>query len=126
VRPVLGAALAVILLAASGVVFYLRFHHPPLQVTRVAIVRSGHAACTVAVAGRISTNGTAGMITYQWLFPVGPSLTRQQSVSAGQHSVNAQVKVEGSGNGMALQRVWLQVLQPGRRAASKDILIRCP
>ena len=116
---------AVILLAASGVLFYVRFHHPPLQVTRVAIVRSGRAGCTVTVAGQISTNGAAGMITYQWLFPVGSPLTRHQSVSAGQHSVNVQVTVEGSGNGTASQRVWLQVLHPDRRIASKDILVRC-
>jgi len=123
---VLGSALAVILLAASGVLFYVRFHHPPLQVTRVAIVHSGRAAgCTVAVAGQISTNGTAGMITYQWLFPVGPPLTRHQSVRADQRSVNVQVTVEGSGNGVASQRVWLQVLHPGRRIASKDILVTC-
>jgi hypothetical protein len=125
VRQVLGSALAVILLATSGVVFYLRFHHPPLQVTRVAIVHSGPTGCTVAVAGQISTSGAAGLITYQWLFPVGSPLTRHQSVSAGQHSVNVQVTVEGSGNGTALQRVWLRVLHPGRRIASKDILVRC-
>ena len=104
----------------------MRFHHPPLQVTRVAIVGSGRAGCAVAVAGLISTNGTAGTITYQWGFPVGPPLTRHVPVSAGQNSVNVQVTVEGSGNGVALQRVWLQVLHPGRRTVSKDILIRCP
>ena len=106
--------------------FYLRFHHPPLQVTRVAIVRSGHAGCAVAVVGQISTNGAAGMITYQWLFPAGTPLTRQQSVSAGQHSVNVQVTVEGNGHGVASQRVLLQVLHPGRQTASQDILVSCP
>ncbi len=125
VRRILGAALAVILLAASGVVFYLRFHHPPFQVTRVAIVRSGHARCTVALAGQISTNGAAGTMTYRWLFPVGAPLARHQSVSAGQHAVNVRVTVEGSGHGVALQRVWLQVLRPGRRAASNDVLVSC-
>jgi len=125
VRQVLGAALAVILLALSGVLFYQRFHHVPLQVTHVAIVGSGGAGCTVAVAGQISTNGASGMITYQWLFPVGPPVTRQQSVSANQHLVNVQVTVEGSGNGLALQRVWLQVLNPGRLTAWKDIVVRC-
>lgn len=125
VRQVFGAALAVILLAAGGVVLYLRFHHPPLQVTRVAIVRSGQAGCRVAVAGQINTTGTAGTITYQWLFPTGSPLTRYQPVSAGQHSVNVQVTVEGSGKGMASQRVLLQVLQPGRRSASKDIVVHC-
>jgi hypothetical protein len=125
VRRVLGAALAVILLAASGVVFYLRFHHPPLQVTSVAIVGSGSAACAVAVAGQIGTNGASGVITYQWLFPAGTPLTRHQSVSAGQHSVNVQVTVEGNGHGMASQRVLLQVLHPGQLAALQNIVVRC-
>jgi len=124
-RQVLGAALAVILLAASGVLFYLRFHHPPFQVTRVAIVDAGRAGCTVAVAGQISTNGASGTITYQWLFPIGPPVTLHGSVPAGQHSVNVKVTVEGSGNGMALQAVGLQVLHPARRTVSKDVLVRC-
>lgn len=126
VRQILGYALTVILLAASGVLFYLRFHHPPLQVTRVAIVRSGGSACAVTVAGQISTNGAAGTVIYRWLFPVGAPLTLHQPVSAGQHAVNVQVTVEGGGRGMASQLVWLQVLRPGRRAASKDVLVRCP
>jgi hypothetical protein len=125
VRQILGSALTVILLAASGVLFYLRFHQPPLQVTHVAIVRSGHAGCTVAVAGQIGTNGASGTMTYQWLFPVGAPLTLHQSVSAGQHAVNVQVTVEGSGRGVALQRVWLQVVRPGRQTASKYVLVRC-
>jgi hypothetical protein len=126
VRQALGFALTVILLAASGVLFYLRFHHPPLQVTRVAIVRSERAGCTVGVAGQIGTDGAAGKIVYQWLFPVGSPLTMHQPVSAGQRTVNVQVTIEGSGYGMASQRVWLRVLEPGRRAASKDVLVSCP
>lgn len=125
VRQILGSGLALILFAASGVLFYLRFHHPPLQVTHVAIVRSGRAGCTVAVAGQIGTNGASGTMTYQWLFPVGSPLTLHQSVPAGQHAVNVQVTVEGSGRGVALQRVWLQVVGPGRRTVSKDVLVRC-
>lgn len=126
VRQVLGAALAVILLAASGVLFYLRFHHSPFQVTRVAIVAAGRAGCAVAVAGQISTNGASGTATYQWLFPIGPPVTLHQPVSAGQRAVNVKVTVEGSGNGVALQTVRLQVLHPGRRAVSKNVLVRCP
>lgn len=125
VRQVLGTALAVVLLAASGVLFYLRFHHAPLQVTRVAIVHAGGAGCTVALAGQIATNGASGTMTYRWLFPVGAPLALHQSVSAGQHAVNVRVTVEGSGHGVALQKVWLQVLRPGRRATSKDVVVRC-
>jgi hypothetical protein len=126
VRQVLGFALTVILLAASAVLFYQRFHHPSLHVTNVAIVGSGQAGCTVAVAGRITTNGASGTITYRWLFPVGPPLTLHQSVSSGQRAANLQLAIEGSGHGKAVQRIWLQALHPDRRAASKDVWIRCP
>lgn len=125
-RQVLGSALTVILLAASGVLFYLRFHHVPLHVTRVAIVRSGGAACRLTVTGQISTNGRPGTVTYQWLFPTGPPQTLHQSVSPGQSTVDVQVMADGSGHGMASQLVWLQVLGPDRRTASEYILVSCP
>lgn len=125
VRQALGIALALMLLAASGVLFYLRFHHAPLQVNHVAIVGSGRTGCTVAVVGQIGTDGASGTVTYRWLFPVGAPLALHQPVSAGQHAVDVRVSVEGSGHGVALQRIWLQVLGPGRRSASKDILVRC-
>src|SRR5215831_6130097 len=125
VLKVLGYALTIILLAASGVLFYLRFHHAPLDVTRVAIVRSGSAACSVTVTGRISTNGGAGTVTYQWLFPVGPPQTLQQSVSAGQSAVDVKLNVEGTGHGMTSQRISLQVLRPDRRIASEYIVLSC-
>jgi hypothetical protein len=125
-RRILGYALTVILLAASGAVFYLRFHHAPLDVTRAAIVRSGGAACRITVRGQISTNGGPGTVTYQWLFPVGPPVTQHQSVSAGQTTVDVQLMVHGSGHGTAPQRIRLQVLRPQRRTASKHVLVSCP
>jgi hypothetical protein len=114
------------LLAASGVLLYLRFHHVPLQVTGVAIARSGGAACRVTVTGQITTNGGPGTVTYQWLFATGRPVALHQSVSAGQSTVDVQVTVDGSGHGMAPQRVWLQVIRPDRRTASEYILVRCP
>ena len=123
---ILGWALTVILLAASGVLLYLRFHHVPLQVTGVAIVGSGSTACSLTVTGQITTNGGQGTVTYRWLFPTGPPATEQQSVSAGQSTVNVHVQIDGTGHGMAPQRVWLQVLSPGQGTASEYILIRCP
>jgi hypothetical protein len=123
---VLGWALTVILLAASGVLLYQRFHHVPLQVTNVAITGSGSTACNVRVTGQLTTNGGQGTVTYQWLFSTGPPSTEQQSVSAGQSTVHVQVTVEGYGHGMAPQRVWLRVLQPDQGTVSKYVLIRCP
>ena len=122
---VLGSALTVILLAASGVLFYVRFHHPPLQVTRVAIVHSGRAGCTVAVGPPDQHQRGFWDAHLSMAVPRRVATDAALLVSAGQHSVNVQVTVEGSGNGTALQRVWLRVLHPDRRIASKDILVRC-
>src|SRR5580704_17487041 len=79
-RRLLGAALTVILLAASGVVLYLRFHHAPFHVT-----------------GRIITNGAAGTVSYQWLFRPGRTQPQplSQSVISGQHAVYVTVAIEG-------------------------------
>jgi hypothetical protein len=125
VLRVLGYALTVILLAASGVLFYLRFHHTPLHVTRIAIVHSDSAACGVTVTGQISTNGGAGTVTYRWLFPIGPPRTLQQSVSAGQSVVHVQLNLNGVGHGVASQRISLQVLSPDQGIVSQDVLVRC-
>ena len=123
---VLGWALTVILLAASGVLLYQRFHHVPLHVTGVAITGSGSTACNVRVTGQLTTNGGQGTVTYQWLYSTGAPSTEQQSVSAGQTTVHVQLTVEGNGHGMAPQRVWLRTLQPDQWTVSRYVLIRCP
>ena len=128
VRPVAGAVVTVVLLAAAGVVVWLRFFdHPPLRVTGVGIIQQAAAGCTVDVTGRISTNGSAGTVSYQWVFrpqaqapqPLG------QSVVAGQHAVYVTVAVQGRGHGTASQAVTLDVLGPGTGTASRDVTIRC-
>ena len=71
-RRLFGPALTVVLLAASGVVLYMRFHHtPPVQVTSVTIAQPTRIACGVDVTGRITTNGAAGTVSYQWLVQPG-------------------------------------------------------
>jgi hypothetical protein len=126
-RTVAGSALTIILLAASGVVFYLRFYHPPLQVSGAVIAQRAPVRCGVRLTGRISTNGAAGTVSYQWLFrPGGQPPTRlSQTVAAGQHSVNVVAAVEGSGSGDVAQAVTLQVLGPERATASADVVVRC-
>ena len=107
-------ALTVILLAAAGVVLYLRFHHAPFQVTGVAITRQVTNGCAVDVTGRITTNGSAGTVSYQWLFQPQSQAPQplSQSVVAGQDAVYVTVAVQGQGQGSAAQDVTLQVLAP--------------
>jgi hypothetical protein len=117
----------VILLAASGVVLYLHFHHLPFQVTGVVILQQTPAGCGVDVTGRIATNGAAGTVSYQWVFTPGqqPPKPVSQSVIAGQHEVYVTAAVEGSGHGSASQTATLQVLGPASRTASTIVVVRC-
>jgi hypothetical protein len=126
-RRLAGSALTVILLAASGVVLYLRFHHAPFHVTGVAITQQATAGCTTDVTGRIAINGSAGTVSYQWLFGTGQQAPQplSESVTTGQHAVYVTVAVEGSGHGSASQLVTLQVLGPDFRATSAAVVVSC-
>ncbi len=126
-RRLAGWALTVILLVASGVVLFLRFYHPPFQVTGAAITQHTLTGCRVDVTGRVTTNGAAGTVTYRWLFePAGQQATTlSQSVTSGQHAVDLTVAVEGSGQGTASQTAILQVLSPDRRTASTHVALSC-
>jgi hypothetical protein len=122
-----GVALTVILLVASGVVLFLRFYRPPIQVTGTALTQHTLAGCRVDVTGRVTTNGAAGTVTYRWLFEPGrqQATTLSQSVAHGQHAVDVVAAVEGSGQGSASQTAILQVLSPDRRTASAHVVLSC-
>jgi hypothetical protein len=126
-RRVGGTALTVLLLAVSAVVLFLRFYHPPFQVTSAAITQHTTAGCRVDVTGRIATNGAAGTVAYRWLFKPGgqQGTTLRQSVASGQHAVNVTAAVEGSGSGIASRTAVLQVLSPGQRTASAHVTLSC-
>jgi hypothetical protein len=126
-RRLASMALTIALLTASAVVLYVRFHHPPFHVTGVEITHQARNGCVVDVTGRISTNGSAGTVSYQWLFPVGQQSPRplNQSVAEGEHAVYVTVTLEGSGQGSAAQKVTLQVLGPDVRAASAFAVVSC-
>jgi hypothetical protein len=123
-----GWALTVVLLVASGVVLFARFHHVPFRVTGVVIAGWTNNACGVDVTGRITTNGSAGTVSYQWLLPPyrPPPQPLTQRVAAGQDAVYVTVAVQGQGQGSASQAVTLRVLGPDPGAASKKVLISCP
>jgi hypothetical protein len=126
-RRLASAALTVALLAASAVVLFARFHHPPFHVTTVAITHEAKDGCVVDVTGRIGTNGAAGTVSYQWLFRSDQQAPQplNQSVAAGQRAVYVTVALEGSGQGTATQEATLQVLGPEFRSASADVPISC-
>jgi hypothetical protein len=121
------AALTVILLAASALVLYQRFHHAPFHVIGVAILQPTRNGCGVDLTGQISTNGAAGSVSYQWLFRPDQQAPQplSRSAVAGQDAVYVSVAVRGSGRGRASRAVTLQVLGPDRRAASTSVVIRC-
>jgi hypothetical protein len=127
-RRLTGLALTAALLAASGVLLYLRFHHAPFQVTGAAITGQAPNGCGVDVTGQVTTNGSAGTVSYQWLFTPGTQAPQplRQSVAAGQRTVDVTVAVEGQGQGSASQRVTLQVLGPDPASASATVTVSCP
>jgi hypothetical protein len=126
-RRLLSSAFTVILLATSGVVLYLRLHHPPLHVTGVAIAQQTPIRCGVDVTARISTNGGAGTVSYEWLFQPGGQAPQPQSLSvaAGQQAAYVTATVQGSGQGTASQLVTLQVLGPDQMSASARVTVSC-
>lgn len=126
-RRALGPALTVILLGASAVVLFLRFHHAPFEVSGAAITQQTPVKCGVNVTGRIDTNGSAGTVSYQWVFQPDPHAPQPltQTVPQGQHAVFVTVAVQGSGSGSATQKVTLQVLGPQQASAVTTVVVRC-
>ena len=127
-RRVLGSALTVILLVAAGVVVWLRFfHHSPFHVTKVSITQETKTACGENVTGEIATNGSAGTVSYQWVFKPQTQAPQplSQSITAGQHDVFVTVSVQGQGHGAAVQKVTLDVLGPDPGTDSTDVTINC-
>jgi hypothetical protein len=126
-RQVLGSALTVILLAASGMLLFLRFYHAPFQVTGAVISQQTPTACGLDVTGRISTNGSPGTISYDWLIQPGsqPPQPLSQSVVAGQHAAYVTVALQVSGHGSAPRTVTLQILGPDSKTASVPVTVSC-
>jgi hypothetical protein len=124
---ILGLTLTVALLAASGVVLYQRFHHAPFQVTGVAITQRVDNGCGVDVTGEVTTNGSPGTVSYQWLIEPSRQAPQvlSQSAAAGQQAVYVTIAVEGAGQGSTSQTVILQVLGPDTRTASATVTVSC-
>lgn len=122
-----GSALAGVLLAAAAAALWLRVQHAPLQVTGVAISQRTPIACGVGVTGRITTNGSAGTVSYQWILqPRAQSIQPvNQVVTAGQHTLDVTVDVQGQGHGSAVQTVTLAVLGPDTGTASAKVVVSC-
>ena len=128
VRRVLGSALTVILLVVAGVVVWLRFFdHSAFHVTGVSIIQQTKTGCGVNVTGKIVTNGSAGTVSYQWVFQPQTQAPQplSQTVTAGQHDVFVTVAVQGQGHGSATQKVTLDVLSPDPRSAPTEVTISC-
>jgi hypothetical protein len=116
-----------VLLAASGVILYSRLHQAPLQVTGVVISQEVRTTCGVDLTGEISTNGSPGTLSYQWLFEPGtqPPQPRNQSVVAGQHGVYVTAALNGAGHGSTTQVATLQVLGPNPHDAVARVALKC-
>lgn len=83
--------------------------------------------CAVDVTGRITTNGSAGTVSYQWLFPPDPQPPQplSQSVASGQHAAYVTVAIEGRGHGSSPQTVTLQLLGPDPMTTTTAVVVSC-
>jgi len=126
-RRLASLALTVVLLAAAGVLLFLRFHHAPFHVTGVPTLSSVQNGCTVNVTGQIPTNGSSGTISYQWVFTPqqGAPQPLSQSVVSGQHDVFVTVAVQGQGHGTASEKVTLQILGHNQESTSTVLKVSC-
>jgi hypothetical protein len=127
-RRLLGLAVTLILLAVAGVVLWLRFfNHSPLGVTSVRFAHEVKNGCAVDVTGVITTNGSAGIISYQWEFQPQTEAPQRlsQSVTSRQHAADVTISIQGQGHGSAAQTVILHVLSPGDRSASTAVSLTC-
>jgi len=126
-RRLASLVLTVVLLAAAGVLLFLRFHHGPFRVTGAPVLSQAQNSCTVNVTGRIPTNGGSGTISYQWVFTPQQAAPQplSQSVVSGQHDVFVTVAVQGQGHGTATEQVTLQVLGPNQESASTVVKVSC-
>ena len=75
----------------------------------------------------IEANGSAGTVSYQWVFRPGRQAPQplSQSVVGGQHALYETTVVEGQGHGSASQTATLQVLGPDQGTASTAVIVRC-
>jgi hypothetical protein len=126
-RRLASLVLTVVLLAAAGVLLFLRFHHSPFHVSGAPVLSAAQNGCTVNVTGRIPTNGASGTISYQWVFTPQQAAPQplSQSVVSGQHDVFVTVAVQGQGHGTATEQVTLQVLGPNQESASTVVKVSC-
>ena len=126
-RRLTSLVVTVVLLAAAGVLLFLRFHHAPFHVTGAPTLTSAQNGCTLNVTGHIPTNGSSGTISYQWVFTPqqGAPQPLSQSVVSGQHDVFVTVAVQGQGHGTASEQVTLQILGPNQESISTVVKVSC-
>ena len=105
-RRLASAALTIALLAASAVVLYLRFHHPPFQVTGVAITHQ---------ASKRMRDGRDRADQHQWL---GRNGLLSMAVPSGQQSPQPlnQSVAAGQTRRVRDRRPW-RAVRPGQRIA---------
>lgn len=92
----------------------------------MVLSQQARTGCVVNVTGLITTNGSAGTVSYQWLVLPEQQFPQRlnQPVTGGQQVVDVTVAVEGSGHGVGSRTVALQILGPNPRSAS-TVVIRC-
>ncbi|MET8157586.1 hypothetical protein ABZT47_14510 [Sphaerisporangium sp. NPDC005289] len=102
---------ALILLAAA----FLWFQRgAPLSVTAVQVKQPKAAGCdtTVNVVGVLTTNGSAGQVSYEWLLSKQKPIKHTDAVPSGRSSHEVTLEWDVSGHGTRKLTARLRVLSP--------------
>ena len=128
-RGIVSTIITLLIVAGVAGFWYLKNHHPALKDTGVSVALLNppkNCAGTVDVIGTITTNGSGGMITYQWSKNNAVLPAASISAGSGQNSVQVTLKWTFTGKAAAQQEVAeLQVLSPNQATGNVQFTYTC-
>ncbi|WBB50834.1 hypothetical protein O3597_10375 [Verrucosispora sp. WMMA2044] len=126
---VLSALLSLALLTAVGLWIWQRLS--PLEIADVtaSVPRPAGARCdvTVDVVATVRTNGSAGVIEYQWLRTgSAPGALLTERVGRGQRSVTLTLRWSFTGVGSTTETATVNIVSPAPAQAATEVSYACP
>jgi hypothetical protein len=133
VWPMIASAVSVFgtLALAAAVIWYLwQQSQDTVAVSKVEVTTStplkGKCDVQVDLVGTITTDGTAGIISYEWVRSDGKSSgVLEQSVRKGETSTKVHLYWQFQGRGTLNAKATLRIISPTQTQASKDFTYSC-
>jgi hypothetical protein len=132
IATVLTTVVTLVLAAGTGYVLWDRYAHP-LTLTAVSVAATSLAECDAKadVVATVQTNGRRGTFAYQWTLHLDGRATdevtarMEQSVDAGQTSVDTHLLWSFSGKGEAKGTATMTILSPSALESTGPIAYSC-